>query len=120
MPRYRNLGGNSGVLSYELGDDFIRVTFLDGEEYLYNYESAGRNLIEQMKRLARRGKGLNAFIMKNVYDDYAVDSGNEDEEETEIEEPEESEEEETKIESKIINKIDELIEEINDRLNQRD
>ena len=106
MPRYRNLGGNSGVLSYELGDDFIRVTFLDGEEYLYNYESAGRNAIERMKRLARGGKGLNAFIMKNVYNDYAVDSGDEDEE---IEEPEESEEE-TKIESNIVNKIDELIE----------
>ena len=34
MERYQNLGGNSGVVAYEIGQDFIRVQFSDGSIYL--------------------------------------------------------------------------------------
>lgn len=71
MERYANLGGNSGVVGYEIGNDFIRVQFSDGSIYLYTYASAGADNIEQMKRLARNGRGLNTFISKNVYKRYA-------------------------------------------------
>ena len=71
MERYANLGGDSGVVGYEIGNDFIRVQFSDGSIYLYTYASAGANNIEQMRKLARNGQGLNAFINKNVRKAYA-------------------------------------------------
>lgn len=71
MERYRNLGGDSSVIAYEIGSNFIRVQFSDGSVYLYTYASAGSHNIEQMKQLARRGRGLNSFIMTNVRKAYA-------------------------------------------------
>lgn len=71
MERYANLGGNSNVVGYEIGNDFIRVQFSDGSIYLYTYESTGVDNIEQMKRLARNGQGLNAFINRHVRKAYA-------------------------------------------------
>jgi hypothetical protein len=71
MERYANLGGNSGIVGYEIGDDFVRVQFSGGSIYLYTYSSAGSNNIEQMKKLARNGQGLNAFINRNVRKAYA-------------------------------------------------
>ncbi|HEX9805190.1 MAG TPA: hypothetical protein VGA67_05905 [Candidatus Dojkabacteria bacterium] len=71
MERYKNLGGDSGVVAYEIGDDFIKVRFHDGSLYLYNYQSAGSNNIETMKELAIAGKGLNSFINKVVKNRYA-------------------------------------------------
>lgn len=71
MERYANLGGDSGVVGYEIGNDFIRVQFSDGSIYVYTYASAGASNIEQMKKLARNGQGLNAFINRNVRKAYA-------------------------------------------------
>lgn len=66
MERYKNLGGDSGVSAYEIGDDNIKVEFNDNALYLYTYSSAGRQNIEQMKNLAKQGQGLNGFINSNV------------------------------------------------------
>jgi hypothetical protein len=71
MERYRDIDGDSGVAEYEQGTDYIRVKFKDGSVYLYTYASAGSNNIEEMKRLAAAGDGLNAFINKNVRKRYA-------------------------------------------------
>jgi hypothetical protein len=71
MERYRNLGGDSNVVAYENGPDFIRVQFGDGSIYLYTYASAGSHNIERMKQLASSGQGLNSFIMNNVRKAYA-------------------------------------------------
>ena len=71
MERYRDIDGDSGVAGYENGPDYIRVQFSDGSMYLYTYASAGSNNIEEMKRLAMAGDGLNAFIDKNVRKRYA-------------------------------------------------
>ncbi|MET4732973.1 hypothetical protein ABIE64_001681 [Thalassospira sp. MBR-102] len=65
MPKYANRNGNSGVDSYEYGNDWIVVTFTTGSTYRYSYRSAGAENIEQMKILADAGSGLNSFIMKN-------------------------------------------------------
>jgi hypothetical protein len=70
MVRYKNSGGTSGVLAYEIGDDFIKVQFHDRKTYLYSYRSAGTHHIEQMKALAVRGRGLNSYINKYVKNDY--------------------------------------------------
>ena len=71
MTRYKNLGGNSGVVAYEYGDDYIRVEFKDGAMYLYTYESADPDNIEEMKQLAENGQGLNSFINRIVRKKYA-------------------------------------------------
>ena len=65
MEIYKNLGGGSNVRAYEITDDSITVQFNDGGTYLYNYDSAGREVIEKMKTLAEAGQGLNTFI--NLY-----------------------------------------------------
>ena len=71
MEKYRNLGGNSNVSSYEIGEEQITVQFGDGSLYLYNYASTGHDNIERMKILASDGLGLNSFINKYVKKRYA-------------------------------------------------
>lgn len=71
MERYKNLAGNSGVVAYEIGSDFIKVEFRGGSIYLYNYHSAGKENIERMKELAMAGKGLSTFISQVVREKYA-------------------------------------------------
>jgi hypothetical protein len=65
MERYKNLNGDSGVVSYEIGTDYIWVVFLDGTRYLYTYARTGAQNVEQMKRLATDGRGLSTFISAN-------------------------------------------------------
>jgi len=71
MKPYLDVNGNSGVTAYEYGDNWIVVEFRGSSQYLYTYQSTGRNDIEQMKRLAREGKGLNTYINKYVRKRYA-------------------------------------------------
>jgi len=71
MEHYKNLGGNSGVIAYEIGEDSIKVQFRDGALYLYDLQSAGRSNIEHMKELAMAGRGLNSFISRVVRKGYA-------------------------------------------------
>jgi len=71
VERYRDIDNDSGVARYEIGPDYIRVQFKDGSVYLYTYTSAGSSYIEEMKRLAAAGDGLNAFINRNVRKRYA-------------------------------------------------
>lgn len=71
MQRYKNLQRNSGVLAFELGDDFIKVEFENHGVYLYTAESAGREKIEAMKKRALAGKGLSTFISQHVKNQYA-------------------------------------------------
>lgn len=71
MEQYRDIDNDSGVAGYEIGDDYIRVQFDDGSVYLYTYASAGTANIEEMKKLAITGDGLNSFIMRHVRKRYA-------------------------------------------------
>jgi len=64
MTRYSNNGGKSGISEYEINDDGIIIQFSNGAKYLYTYTSAGTSNIEEMKRLALIGEGLNSYIMK--------------------------------------------------------
>jgi len=72
MERYKNLSGNSGVVAYEAGPDYIKIKFRDGGVYLYNYSITGRDNVERMKELAEEGRGLATFINKYVREDYAA------------------------------------------------
>lgn len=70
MEPYKNLGGNSGVVAFQIGGDFIIVQFREGQYtfYKYTYMSAGSIAIETMKRLARQGQDLNSYISTNKPD----------------------------------------------------
>lgn len=70
MQIYKNLGGNSNVSAFELGDNYIDVQFNGGAIYRYSYMSAGVFKVDEMKRLALQGYGLNSYIMRNVRMDY--------------------------------------------------
>ncbi len=71
MERYKNLGGDSNVHSFELATDSITVRFNDGNVYLYTNQSAGAANIAQMRQLGRAGRGLNSFINREVRKLYA-------------------------------------------------
>lgn len=66
MPAYKNSSGNSGILSYSIGNNFIKIVFRDGEEYLYTKRSAGIRHLKNMKKLAEAGKGLTTYINQYV------------------------------------------------------
>ena len=72
MESYRNIGRDSGVSTYEIGTDYIKVKFSGtSRTYTYSYRKAGSYHVETMKRLAQSGKGLNSYInkhVKNLYD----------------------------------------------------
>ncbi len=70
MQTYKNLDGNSSVRAFLIGDKYIDVEFNSGRIYRYSYGSAGIANVEQMKRMAVEGRGLNSFIMRNVRDKY--------------------------------------------------
>jgi hypothetical protein len=70
LERYSDIDRDSGVARYESGLDFIRVQFSDGSQYLYTNSSSGSHHIENMKQLAQRGDGLNAYINKHAKKSY--------------------------------------------------
>jgi len=71
MQRYRNLGGDSGVESFGIDPDAIRVRFRENERiYRYSHASAGHRHVEEMKRLALAGQGLASYISRHVRDRY--------------------------------------------------
>lgn len=67
MKTYKNLSGNSGVAAYEAGNTYIHIKF-KGESgiYTFNYKRPGRVIVEQMKAMALKGKGLGTFITELV------------------------------------------------------
>jgi len=67
LQHYLDLNHDSGVASYEIGHEFIRVQFKKNSKiYTYSYASAGYQHIENMKQLAQYGDGLNAYINHHV------------------------------------------------------
>ena len=72
MERYKNISGDSGVVAYEMGDDSIKIKFIDGAVYLYTNVATGQQHISQMKKLAAKGLGLSAYISRHVRNRYAA------------------------------------------------
>lgn len=65
---YKNAGGKSTVLSYELAKDGITIVFADHSCYRYTNQSASPEHIAKMKQLALAGKGLGTYVEANVKD----------------------------------------------------
>lgn len=71
MERYKNLGGNSSVIAFEIAPNSITVQFSDGWKYIYTTQSAGDAKIAEMQRLATFGRGLNSYIGRVARNNYA-------------------------------------------------
>jgi hypothetical protein len=71
MQRYKNLGGESGVVAYDIGTGSITIKFTGGDRYLYTEDSAGASNIAEMQRLAILGRGLCSFISRVIRNRYA-------------------------------------------------
>ncbi|EKD44265.1 MAG: hypothetical protein ACD_71C00191G0001 [uncultured bacterium (gcode 4)] len=67
MKPYKNLGWDSGVTGYESGTDYIIVQFASGKDTLYTYTHAHTGIlhVENMKKFADAGMGLNSYISTN-------------------------------------------------------
>lgn len=63
---YKNLNGDSGIISYELKPEAIDVEFTTGGVYTYTKASVGEENFAVMTALAIVGAGLNGFINKHV------------------------------------------------------
>ncbi len=73
MPRYSDRDGDSGIVAFEVGPDWIEIEFERGRERFYRYTnaSAGAANILTMQRLAEKGDGLNAFINRYAKNKFA-------------------------------------------------
>ncbi len=72
MTPYGNLSGDSGVVAYETGDDFIKVQFRHSPKlYVYDSGRPGSSHVNQMQRLAAAGRGLSTYISQHVKKNYS-------------------------------------------------
>lgn len=72
MKPYRNQSGDSGVVSFEIGPDFINLKFRNNDTvYHYDHTMPGQIHVERMKRLALAGAGLSTWVSQHVRDSYA-------------------------------------------------
>ncbi|MCB5186127.1 hypothetical protein LG201_13010 [Methylobacillus gramineus] len=65
MEIYKDVDGDSGISAYEIGEDRVSIRLISGAIYVYTFASAGREHIENMKKLAKGGDGLNSYIKRN-------------------------------------------------------
>ncbi|AZU48627.1 hypothetical protein C3B79_2871 [Aeromonas hydrophila] len=67
MQAYKDINNDSGVIGFDISDDRITVWFNGAPQpYTYSYASAGQAHVENMKKLAISGDGLNAYINRHV------------------------------------------------------
>ena len=72
MQYYQNKSGRSNIVAFEIGVDHITIMFRGNSIYTYNYQSAGSEVVEHMKKLALQGYGLNSFISSNKPQHFAT------------------------------------------------
>ncbi|MFM0194065.1 hypothetical protein [Paraburkholderia strydomiana] len=65
MQRYGNRSGKSGVVAYEIGDNFVAARFNSGTTYWYSKKSVGAKHVAALKRLAKQGEGLGTYISQH-------------------------------------------------------
>ncbi|MDX6768752.1 MAG: hypothetical protein SF051_04415 [Elusimicrobiota bacterium] len=64
--KYKNLSGDSKVVTYEFAKDGVTVAFKDNSVYRYTNQSSSPADIAKMKTLAAAGKGLGTFIASSM------------------------------------------------------
>ena len=71
MHTYINRRGNSGVVAYDMGPDYIDIEFHGGVLYRYTHQVPGKQHVETMKALAVEGQHLATYINQHVRERYA-------------------------------------------------
>jgi len=66
MQRYADHSGRSGIIAFELGEDYLDVRFTSGDVYRYTSRRPGAQDLAHMKELALRGEGLSTFISRHI------------------------------------------------------
>ena len=64
MERYQNRGNDSGIVTFEIGEESITVKFHDN--YLYNSIRSGNITVNSIRRLVRNGEKLNSYINRTA------------------------------------------------------
>jgi hypothetical protein len=76
MHPYGGLNGGSGVVAYLIEGDTITLRFIDRPTlYVYDADRPGVAAVQEMQRLAKRGKGLTTYINQHVRKNYAQKIG---------------------------------------------
>lgn len=70
VERYAAVSGNTGVAGFEILGEAIILEFQDRRQYLYSHKKPGKKHVEEMKRLARSGKGLTTYVNQYVRENY--------------------------------------------------
>lgn len=67
MERYLNKDGDSGVDEFEIDTNSIKLIFED-HKFLYTYNEIrpGKSYVEEMKKKAKGGSGLNTYVNQHV------------------------------------------------------
>jgi hypothetical protein len=66
MQRYADHSGRSGIIAFEVGEDYLDVRFTSGDVYHYTSRRPGERDLAHMKELALRGEGLSTFISRHI------------------------------------------------------
>lgn len=67
MQKYADINNDSGVKGFEIHDASITIWFGgSAKSYTYSYDMAGEHHVEEMKKRALSGDGLNSYINHNV------------------------------------------------------
>ena len=67
MEAYRNLGGTSGVLAFQIEPGRIRIQFRNAPKvYSYSDRIINPQKVDDMKRLAALGQGLGSYINEHA------------------------------------------------------
>ena len=69
---YGNSNGNSGITAFEIQRQAIVIEFRHGGRYVYDYDTTGREHVEEMKVLALEGRGLATYINRHVRSRFAM------------------------------------------------
>lgn len=71
MISYKNLNGNSNVKCYNISENYIDIEFYNTPlVYRYSNVVPGSQFLNELKRLAIQGYGLNSYINKYVKKNY--------------------------------------------------
>ena len=72
MKPYKNIRGKSIVKAYEIKEESITLKLKKDppNNYLYSYLKPGKKHVERMKELAKKGSGLNSYIIKKINRNY--------------------------------------------------
>lgn len=66
MQPYTDRGGDTTVIGFEDGDDFIRIQYLDGAILEFRVGEVSAAHVMNLRQLAQLGEGLQSYLSRHV------------------------------------------------------